>query len=255
MKPRSVFSETQKERSGFRFTAGLLLFLAPQLWAQSGYLTAGAPDGVALLPPPPASGSAEEAADLQTVRSVFGARTQTEEKRAFKDATLAFSLFAPIIGPEFDAQKLPKTWALLQEVKKEIGGVIDTPKDFFKRRRPYVLDPQLSLGKPEPSFSYPSGHSTRGTVYSLLLAEIFPAHRDAILELGRDIGWDRVLIGKHYPSDVLAGRVLGQAIVRELRKSAQFERDLAHAKAEAAEVDATVQAQRPSQPQPAGVGR
>ncbi len=238
-----------------RFTAGLLLFLAPQLWAQSGYLTAGSPDGVALLPPPPASGSAEEAADLQTVRSVFKVRTPTEEKRAFKDATLAFSLFAPIIGPEFDPQKLPKTWALLQEVKKEIGGVIDTPKDFFKRRRPYVVDPQLSLGKPEPSFSYPSGHSTRGTVYSLLLAEIFPAHSDAILELGRDIGWDRVLIGKHYPSDVLAGRVLGQAIVRELRKNAQFERDLAQAKAEAAEVDATVQAQRLSQPQPAGLGR
>lgn len=255
MKSRSVFSELQKKASGLRFTAGLLLLLAPQLWAQSAYLSAGSPDGVALLLAPPAVGSAEEAADLQTVRCVFKARTPAEEKRAFKDATLAFSLFGPIIGPEFEPQKLPKTWALLQEVKKEIGATIDTPKDFFKRRRPYVLDPQLSLGQPEPSFSYPSGHSTRGTVYSLLLAEIFPAHRDAILELGRDIGWDRVLIGKHYPSDVLAGRVLGLAIVRELRKNAQFERDLAQAKAEAAEVDATVQAQRPLQLQPAGAGR
>lgn len=255
MKPRSVFFETRKVPSGLQLTAGLLLFLAPQLWAQSGYLSAGSPDGVALLPPPPPPGSAEEAADLQTVRSVFKARTPAEEKRAFKDATLAFSLFAPIIGPEFESQKLPKTWALLQEVKKEIGAPIDTPKDFFKRRRPYVLDPQLALGKPEASFSYPSGHSIRGTVYSLLLAEIFPAHRDAILELGRDIGWDRVLIGKHYPSDVLAGRVLGQAIVREFRKNAQFERDLAQAKAEAAELNVTVQAQRPSQPQPASVGR
>lgn len=238
----------------FRLTAGLLLCLAPQLWAQSGYLCANCPDGVALLPPPPASGSAEEAADLQTVRSVFKSRTPADEKRAFKDATLALSLFAPIIGPDFEPQKLPKTWALLQEVKKEIGVTIDTPKDFFKRRRPYLLDPQLSLGKPEPSFSYPSGHSTRGTVYSLLLAEIFPAHRDAILELGLDIGWDRVLIGKHYPSDVLAGRVLGQAIVRELRKSAQFERDLSQAKAEAAQASAQIEVQRPLQ-QAAGVSR
>jgi acid phosphatase (class A) len=41
-----------------------------------------------------------------------------------------------------------------------------------------------------------------------------------------------VLIGKHYPTDVYAGRVLGQAIVRELLANASFRNDLEQAKLE-----------------------
>jgi acid phosphatase (class A) len=88
------------------------------------------------------------------------------------------------------------------------------------------------LGDPEPSFGYPSGHSARGTVYALLVAELFPDKKDAVLAIGRTIGWDRVLIGKHFPTDVQAGRVLGQAIYRELSANAEFQHDLAEAKAE-----------------------
>jgi acid phosphatase (class A) len=234
MKSR-FFAMNRGRTNGGPILSLLLWFcLAARILGQPLYLAPGHPDGVALLPPPPASGSAEEAADLASARAVFQGRTSGEEKRAFKDSSLAFSLFASAIGPEFNPDKMPRTWAVLQEVKKEIGAAIDTPKDFWKRPRPYVLDERLSLGKPEPSFSYPSGHSTRGTVYALVLAEIFPSDHQAIYEIGRNIGWDRVLIGKHFPSDVYAGRVLGQAIVRELKANTRFQADLAAARAEAA---------------------
>ncbi len=200
--------------------------------AGAPYLAPGHPDGVALLAPPPTTGSAEEAADLIAVRSAFQARTPTEKDRAMKDAGLSFSLFEPAVGPVFQPGKLPKTEALLRKVKAEIGETIDIPKDHWKRKRPYELDPHLALGDPEPSCGYPSGHSTRGTVYALLLAELFPEKTDAILAVGRDIGWDRVLIGKHFLSDIQAGHVLGQAIVRELLASPAFQHDLAEAKAE-----------------------
>src|SRR5205823_2847867 len=104
--------------------------------------------------------------------------------------------------------------------------------DHFKRLRPYQIDESLSLGKPEPSFGYPSGHSVRGTVYAMLVAELFPEHKEAILKIGRDIGWNRVIIGKHFPTDIYAGRVLGQAIVRELLATTAFQHDLAEARAE-----------------------
>lgn len=215
------------------FCALLLLPCATPLFAADRYLAPGHPDGIALLPPPPAAGSAEAAADLDEARSVFKNRTPAEESRAKKDAGLSFSLFEPAIGPSFAPGKLPKTEALMNKVKAEIGEIIDAPKDYYKRLRPYVVDPQLTLGKPEPSFSYPSGHSTRGTVYSMVLAEIFPDKKDAILEIGRNIGWDRVLIGKHFPTDVNAGRVLGRAIVHELLANPAFQHDLEAAKAEA----------------------
>jgi acid phosphatase (class A) len=141
-------------------------------------------------------------------------------------------LFSSAAGAGFQVGKLPKTESLLQRVKREMGELIDTPKNHWKRKRPYQLDPELSLGNPEPSFGYPSGHSTRGTVYSLIIAELFPERREPILAFGRTIGWDRVLIGKHFPTDIQAGRVLGKAIFRELLSSPAFQRDLEAAKSE-----------------------
>jgi len=223
----------QPGRGCVALTLWLLLFVAPPLLAQSNYLAPGHPDGVALLAPPPVAGSAEEAADLASARAVFKARTPAEEARALKDSSLSIFLFAPAIGPFFQPGKLPKTEALFQKVKKDLTEPIDTSKDHWKRRRPYQMRKHLSLGAPETSYGYPSGHSTRGTVQALLLAELFPEHKEAILEIGRDIGWDRVLIGKHFPTDIYAGRVLGQALVRELLASPAFQRDLAEAKAEA----------------------
>jgi acid phosphatase (class A) len=210
----------------------LLLVTAWPLCADSQYLSPGKPDGVALLAPPPAVGSAEEAADLASARAVFKARTPDERARAFKDASLSLFLFTPAIGPLFQPGKLPKTEALFQKVKTDLAEPINTAKDYWKRRRPYEMDEALTLGRPEKSFGYPSGHSTRGTVQALLLAELFPERKEAILATGRDIGWDRVLIGKHFPTDIYAGRVLAQAIVRELRASPAFQHDLAEANAE-----------------------
>jgi acid phosphatase (class A) len=227
--PNPIF---QPRRGGRSLTLCLLLLVASPLLAENHYLTLGQPDGVALLAPPPIAGSAEEAADLASARTVFEARTPAEQARAFKDSSLSIFLFAPAIGPFFQAGKLPKTEALFQKVKTDIAELINTPKDHWKRQRPYQMDERLTVGRPEKSFGYPSGHSTRGMVQALLLAELFPEQKKAILAIGRDIGWDRVLIGKHFPTDIYAGRVLGQAIVRELLASPAFQRDLAEARAE-----------------------
>ena len=229
--------------------AGLLLFcLATPLLASDPYLAPGHPDGIALLAPPPAPGSEDEAADLEEARSVFKGRTPAQETRAMKDASLSFALFAPVIGPGFDFASLPRTEALLHKVKAEIGVIIKLPKDHWKRKRPYQLDEKLALGQPEKDYGYPSGHSSRGTVYALILAELFPDKQEALLAKGRDLGWDRVLIGKHFPTDVQAGRVLGKAIFRELLASPSFQHDMAEAKAEIAQA----QHVRPVEPEPVG---
>jgi acid phosphatase (class A) len=217
----------------FSLTLFLSLCLAATAVAQERYIPVGTPDGIALLPPPPVFGSAEAAADLACARAVFKARTSTEEARALKDGNLSIFNFSPAIGSFFEAGKFPKTEALFAKVKKEIKETIDLPKDHWKRQRPYEVDKDLDFGKPEKSrTSYPSGHSTMGTVHALLLAELFPEKRDAILAIGRNIGWDRVLIGKHFPTDVQAGRVLGQAIVHELLGNPSFQKDLAEAREE-----------------------
>jgi acid phosphatase (class A) len=217
----------------------LLLCLASPLRASDRYLTPGHPDGVALLAPPPAPGSAEEAADLQQTREIVKARTEAETAQAKADMKLNLFHFAGAIGPIFQPGKLPKTEALMAQIKKEMREAVNAPKNYWKRKRPYQMDPSLAFGEPEDSYSYPSGHSTVATVNALVLAELFPDKREAILAMGRQIGWDRVLTGYHFLTDVRAGRVLGQAIVRELMASPAFQRDLAQAKEEIAAAQAT----------------
>lgn len=107
-------------------------------------------------------------------------------------------------------------------------------KEFFRRERPYVVDPSLVVARPESTYSYPSAHSTPGMVCALVLADLFPEKRAEILAVGRSIGWHRIQLAKHYPTDIYAGRVLAQAIVRNLKSNPGFQQDFAAVKAELA---------------------
>lgn len=231
----------------------VLLLLAfgiavPSVRAGERYLEPGQVDGVALLASPPAADSPEQAADFACVWAVFKTCTPEERSRAERSASLSIYNFTPVIGEFFQKGRFPKLDALMEAVKTNSTESIDAPKAHWNRLRPYQLDPELVVGRPERNASYPSGHSTRGTIQSLVLAELFPERRDAILEFGRQIGWDRVRIGKHFPTDVYAGRVLGQAVVREMLKSPAFQRDLAAARSE-------VKAAVAATPSPAASGR
>jgi acid phosphatase (class A) len=223
-------------RSWSRSIGALGLFLAlviSPLPSQAGsWLASGRPDALALLPPPPAPGSVEQAADLAATISVFKACTPADRALAQSEKKFFIDSFTPVVGAFFVPGKLPKTEEFFQAVAKETSAVLDCAKDSWKRPRPYVLEPVLANGEPEKSFSYPSGHSTRATVFALLLADLVPDKRDAILEMGRNIGWRRVEIGRHYPTDIYAGRTLAQAIVRELKASPDFQRAMAEVRAE-----------------------
>jgi acid phosphatase (class A) len=214
--------------------------LAP-LQAQPSYLPAGEPDGVALLAPPPLPGSAEQAADLASVIAVFNARTPREEALARSERKFSIFAFAPAIGSFFQSGKAPQTEAFFKRIEQETAAVTDAAKDYWKRPRPYMVEPGLAKagGEMEKSFSYPSGHSTRATVLALLLAELFPDRQEAILAVGRNIGWHRVEIGRHYPTDIYAGRALAQAIVRALKASPAFRDDFAKIKAELARMESS----------------
>ncbi|WP_257098872.1 phosphatase PAP2 family protein [Pseudovibrio flavus] len=59
--------------------------------------------------------------------------------------------------------------------------------------------------------SFPSGHSTSIAAMSVALALIFPSYRWLILVVGFWIAFSRILVGAHYPSDVVTGIALGAA--------------------------------------------
>jgi acid phosphatase (class A) len=198
------------------------------------YLAPGHPDALQLLAPPPLPGSAEQDADMQEVRAVNASATMDQKAAAMAEKKFSVFNFAAPVGDFFKAAKLPKTEAFFKRVQTDAASVVDGVKDVYMRPRPYFIDPSLANGKLETSYSYPSGHSTETMTLGLVLAEVFPEKRDAILAHARLMGWHRVQIARHYPTDIYAGRVLAQAIVREMNENPQFQHDLAEVKAEVA---------------------
>jgi acid phosphatase (class A) len=200
--------------------------------AKLNYLKAGNPDAATLLAPPPLPDSPEQAADLAEVRAVSRAAGSTDVAEAYSEKSFTVFNFAEAAGPFFVESHLPKTAAFFEKVQADAAAITDAGKDYFKRPRPYTVDPTLANGKLEKSFSYPSGHSTESMVLALVLADLLPDRHDAIIAHARQIGWHRVEIARHYPTDIYAGRVLAQAIVKQFRKSDAFQTDFDAVKAE-----------------------
>jgi acid phosphatase (class A) len=190
-------------------------------------------DAVKLLADPPTLNSEEGQAEVDLLLKLQTNRTDAQKARIVEEDDLTVFAFADVLGPWFTAENCPKTAALFTDVQGDAKVIADRGKKHWNRPRPYISNPAIvPCGKLENSAGYPSGHSTRGTIYAEILADIFPDQRAALMERGRQIGWDRVIAGVHYPSDVAAGRVLGNAIAEQLLASPDFQAQLADVKSE-----------------------
>ena len=205
---------------------------APLLAKDASNLTPTSVDVVALLAPPPAASSAEQSADLAAVRSVHSQCSSNDAVVARSEKNLSIFNFSSAIGDFLQPARFPKAERFFQRLQNDTENAIDAGKEHFHRPRPYTVDPTLANGKLESSFSYPSGHSTQATVLAILLCELFPEKREQIQACGRDLGWHRVQIARHYPTDIYAGRVLGQAVVGALKSNPAFLRDFEDVKKE-----------------------
>ncbi|GIP31493.1 phosphatase PAP2 family protein [Paenibacillus sp. J2TS4] len=83
-------------------------------------------------------------------------------------------------------------------------------KRSFSRTRPYVTLPQLHAPtKLLADFSFPSGHTTAifSAVTSISLS--VPALAPLLYFVAFLVGWSRMYLGYHYPSDVMIGAITG----------------------------------------------
>ena len=203
------------------------------------YLSENSVDWKKILPPPPSSNSAEEVSEFTILRSLQETRTAADAERAKSEKKLSVASYQGTFGEWFTEANLPKLFALCAKIEKDEKHFADVSKDFFQRPRPGIKDKKLKTVFDAPkSFAYPSGHSSHGYMFAVVLCELAPDKKDALLERGREIGWDRVIAGVHFPSDVAAGRVLGQAVGQAFLANESFQRDFAEAKVEFAQVSA-----------------
>ena len=83
-------------------------------------------------------------------------------------------------------------------------------KKWYPRSRPYVvLDHIYVTDNPLNDHSFPSGHTT--AIFAILTPFVLlsPALAIVLVPIGFMVGLSRIYLGLHYPSDVLAGCLLG----------------------------------------------
>jgi undecaprenyl-diphosphatase len=84
-------------------------------------------------------------------------------------------------------------------------GLTALIKEVVPRHRPF----EHQLGPSERTHSFPSGHTATAFAGATMLSAFVPRYRVAFYALACLIGFSRLYNGVHYPTDVLAGAVLG----------------------------------------------
>lgn len=83
-------------------------------------------------------------------------------------------------------------------------------KKIFPRKRPYlVLERTKFPANPLKDHSFPSGHTTAFFSVAIPFTLLFPPIAVILIPLGLCVGISRIYLGLHYPSDVIAGGILG----------------------------------------------
>ncbi|HVF16125.1 MAG TPA: hypothetical protein VNA21_04415, partial [Steroidobacteraceae bacterium] len=150
---------------------------APQV---TGYLsTATMPSSAALVPAPPAAGSAALARDEEVSRSALTMFDTPRWQLAAQDAVLAFPAvaqgFSCALGAPISDEHTPRLMALLRRTLIDAGRSTSEAKKRHQRARPFMVN-----GKPmctperdaalRADGSYPSGHSAIGWAFGLVLS-------------------------------------------------------------------------------------
>ncbi len=85
-------------------------------------------------------------------------------------------------------------------------------KQLIKRNRPCdFLNGITPAIQPADRFSFPSGHAAAAFAFASILSIYYPGLSVAACVIAGLIGLSRVLLGVHYPTDILAGSLLGSA--------------------------------------------
>ena len=210
----------------------------------NGYLDPGAlPDSLALLPAPPAPGSAAQAADDAAYPELTRLQPTARGTLAVHDADLnapqALQTFSCAVGVAISAEQMPNLAMLLRRSMTDAGFAPSRAKNQYHRTRPFVVFNTHTCTPADEAFlvtdgSYPSGHSSIGWAWALMLAEIAPDRADPILQRGRAFGQSRAICGAHWRSDVEAGRLVGAATLARLHANALFNAQQQAARAEIA---------------------
>jgi membrane-associated phospholipid phosphatase len=155
--------------------------------------------------------------DINLLRSINGSYNSNGGKvmDVFSESITPVTILAPLSI---------FSYALLKKDKKQLNKGISlasselltsilttTLKLSFRRDRPFITYPEIQKHSSAGSYSFPSGHTsmafTIATSLSLLYPKWYVIASSYVWASG--VGYSRMYLGVHYPSDVLVGALIG----------------------------------------------
>ena len=89
--------------------------------------------------------------------------------------------------------------------------LVQVVKRTVARYRPAANAGWVALVREPDRFSFPSGHATASMSLALSYGAVFPAWALPLVIAAVVVGFSRVRLGVHYPSDVLVGQLIAAA--------------------------------------------
>ena len=197
-----------------------------------GYLTEEEQlDSKAFVPPAPGEDSPRQALDTAWANNMLKLRGTPRWDLAIRDADLHFPAaadrFSCSLGLPVTQEDTPALYMLLRRTLTDVGLASYSAKNAYQQERPFMVNGQPICTPEEEEMlrkdgSYPSGHTSIGWGWALILSELSPGQADAIIARGRSFGESRNVCNVHWYSDVVAGRMVAAAAVSKLHDNEQF---------------------------------
>jgi undecaprenyl-diphosphatase len=86
-------------------------------------------------------------------------------------------------------------------------------KRWTRRPRPFACDVRIRAWvAPLDEFSFPSGHTLHAVAFTLVALAHYPMLAWLLIPYSASVALSRVVLGLHYPSDVLAATAIGSVL-------------------------------------------
>jgi len=88
-------------------------------------------------------------------------------------------------------------------------------KERLVRERPFISHSDILCGTPPlDRYSFPSGHTLQAVLFTTVALACFPALAPVLLPFTLLVALSRMVLGLHYPTDVVVGAAIGFALAR-----------------------------------------